>query len=176
MKLHWADWTKTGQMASSQRPRKCHLHHRMSWDWEKSYSTGLKRYKRNQLSYAHLIHSRILKCLIREYLGVHLGFFCVTIRKSIKSISYCWRKCLLNITRFYCFKENSSARFTHIAAMHSELMAVNTNGQLCQWKWSDPEPFHNKDVSKVLSWNFLSRFISAFYFTCGPQVIFVCSY
>ena len=32
--------------------------------------------------------------------------------------------------------------------MHSELVAVNVNGQLCQWKWSDPEPFHNKDVSE----------------------------
>ncbi len=52
-----------------------------------------------------------------------------------------------NTDKSVLLQENSSARFTHIAAMHSELVAVNVNGQLCQWKWSDPEPFHNKEVS-----------------------------
>lgn len=32
-------------------------------------------------------------------------------------------------------------KFTHIAAIHSELIAVSTTGQLFQWKWSESEPY-----------------------------------
>lgn len=31
--------------------------------------------------------------------------------------------------------------FVHIASMHSELVAITRSGQLCQWRWSDAEPF-----------------------------------
>ena len=42
-----------------------------------------------------------------------------------------------------------SPRFSHIAAMHSELTAVNTNGQLCQWRWIDHEPYSFTAQSEV---------------------------
>ena len=32
-------------------------------------------------------------------------------------------------------------RFTHIAALHSELVAVDSLGQLHQWRWADKEPW-----------------------------------
>ena len=31
-------------------------------------------------------------------------------------------------------------KFSHIAALHSELIAVGLDGKLHQWKWSDPHP------------------------------------
>ena len=37
--------------------------------------------------------------------------------------------------------------FTHIAALHSELVAVGTNGQLYQWKWNECEPYIHSTVS-----------------------------
>ncbi|XP_046357083.2 E3 ubiquitin-protein ligase UBR5-like isoform X2 [Haliotis rufescens] len=36
-------------------------------------------------------------------------------------------------------------RFTHISAMHSELVAVGSNGRLYGWKWSDPDPYKHPD-------------------------------
>jgi E3 ubiquitin-protein ligase EDD1 len=47
-------------------------------------------------------------------------------------------------------QDGQMPRFTHIAAMHSELAAINTNGQLCQWRWSDPEPFSLGEVNFVV--------------------------
>ena len=32
-------------------------------------------------------------------------------------------------------------RFVKIAAMHSELVCLDSDGNLHQWKWSDPAPF-----------------------------------
>ena len=32
-------------------------------------------------------------------------------------------------------------RFRRIAALHSELVAINTHGQLCQWKWAEPDAY-----------------------------------
>jgi E3 ubiquitin-protein ligase EDD1 len=44
---------------------------------------------------------------------------------------------------------DGSARFSHIAAMHSELVAISTSGTLHQWKWMDHDPFrfNANDVS-----------------------------
>mgnify|MGYP002715735813 CR=1 FL=1 len=36
-----------------------------------------------------------------------------------------------------------------IAALHSELIAVSSTGQLYQWKWSDPEPYRHPDNPNV---------------------------
>lgn len=43
--------------------------------------------------------------------------------------------------------DGQEPRFTCIAALHSELVAINTAGQLCQWKWTEPEPFTSTEVS-----------------------------
>jgi E3 ubiquitin-protein ligase EDD1 len=40
-------------------------------------------------------------------------------------------------------------RFTHIAAMHSELVAISVTGHLCQWRWIDFEPFCSYEVLGV---------------------------
>ena len=37
----------------------------------------------------------------------------------------------------------SSMRFSHIASLHSELIAVSVDGKLHQWKWSDPMPLRS---------------------------------
>ncbi|XP_022088728.1 E3 ubiquitin-protein ligase UBR5-like isoform X2 [Acanthaster planci] len=42
-------------------------------------------------------------------------------------------------------KGGDGCRFTHIAAMYSELLAVGVNGQLYQWKWNDPEPYRKPE-------------------------------
>lgn len=42
---------------------------------------------------------------------------------------------------------DSNIRFTHIAATYSELIAISTNGQLHQWRWSDAHPYQRNDVS-----------------------------
>lgn len=49
------------------------------------------------------------------------------------------------------FWPDSIGRFTQIATLYSELIALTANGQLYQWKWNDPEPFKHPDVSKSLS-------------------------
>uniref|UniRef100_A0A8D8R3Z7 E3 ubiquitin-protein ligase hyd n=1 Tax=Cacopsylla melanoneura TaxID=428564 RepID=A0A8D8R3Z7_9HEMI len=35
--------------------------------------------------------------------------------------------------------------FVNIASLHSELVALSTNGQLYQWKWNEPEPYRSPD-------------------------------
>ena len=40
-------------------------------------------------------------------------------------------------------------RFTHIAAMYSELSALSATGQILSWKWSDPEPYRHLDYPHV---------------------------
>jgi hypothetical protein len=48
--------------------------------------------------------------------------------------------------QFWPDKNGGHAQFTHMAALHSELLAVNKNGQLCQWRWTDPEPYSSSEV------------------------------
>lgn len=40
-------------------------------------------------------------------------------------------------------------RFTHIAALHSELVAVSTTGQLYQWRWADKDPYTHPELPNV---------------------------
>jgi len=44
------------------------------------------------------------------------------------------------------WQDGQAPRFSHLAAMYTELVAVNLAGQLCQWRWCDPEPFTANDV------------------------------
>lgn len=37
-------------------------------------------------------------------------------------------------------------KFIHIAALHSELIAVSNQGQLYQWRWADREPYVQAEV------------------------------
>lgn len=39
-------------------------------------------------------------------------------------------------------------RFTQIGAMYSELVALRSDGKVCQWKWADLEPYcsYSKEV------------------------------
>jgi E3 ubiquitin-protein ligase EDD1 len=39
--------------------------------------------------------------------------------------------------------------FTHIACLYSELIAINTNGQLCQWNWHDDYPYQDFDNPQI---------------------------
>ena len=43
----------------------------------------------------------------------------------------------------------SAPRFTHIAAMYSELIALSTTGQILSWKWTEPEPYRHLDFPHV---------------------------
>ncbi|CAF1070306.1 unnamed protein product [Rotaria sordida] len=40
-------------------------------------------------------------------------------------------------------------RFTHIACLYSELIAININGQLCQWNWHDDYPYQDYDNLQI---------------------------
>lgn len=40
-------------------------------------------------------------------------------------------------------------RFTHIATLHSELIAVSTRGELHQWRWADSEPYRHHDNPNI---------------------------
>ena len=51
------------------------------------------------------------------------------------------------VVAVFLFQDGESPRFSNIGAMHSELVAVGTNGQLYSWKWSDPEPYRSAEVS-----------------------------
>ena len=51
--------------------------------------------------------------------------------------------------QFWIDSENASPRFTHIACLHSELVAINTNGQLCQWNWHDDYPYQDADNPQI---------------------------
>lgn len=62
---------------------------------------------------------------------------------------------------------DSNIRFTHIAATYSELIAISTQGQLHQWRWSDAHPYQRNDVSdlKKMCYNFYNlkmKFISCY--------------
>ncbi|XP_050693642.1 E3 ubiquitin-protein ligase hyd-like isoform X3 [Eriocheir sinensis] len=43
----------------------------------------------------------------------------------------------------------SPLRFSHIAALHSELVAVSTTGQLYQWRWADKDPYVHPELPNV---------------------------
>ncbi|XP_068224173.1 E3 ubiquitin-protein ligase UBR5 isoform X7 [Palaemon carinicauda] len=40
-------------------------------------------------------------------------------------------------------------RFLHIAALHSELVAVSTTGQVYQWRWADKDPYVHPEIPNV---------------------------
>lgn len=50
---------------------------------------------------------------------------------------------------FWPEKGANPPRFTSIAAMYSELIALSTTGQIFSWKWTDPEPFRHVDFPHV---------------------------
>ncbi|XP_055998190.1 E3 ubiquitin-protein ligase UBR5-like isoform X2 [Ostrea edulis] len=50
---------------------------------------------------------------------------------------------------FLLEKDGTCATFTHIATMHSDLVAVGTNGQLYSWKWTEAEPYKHYDNPNV---------------------------
>ncbi|XP_064596947.1 E3 ubiquitin-protein ligase UBR5-like isoform X2 [Liolophura sinensis] len=47
--------------------------------------------------------------------------------------------------QYWLERDGSYGRFTHIGTMHSDLVAVGTNGQLYSWRWADVEPYHNAE-------------------------------
>ena len=58
-----------------------------------------------------------------------------------------------------------SCKFSHISALRSELIAVTVDGQLCQWKWADQEPYMSQcsEVSEKFSFKkntFVSNAVS----------------
>lgn len=46
-------------------------------------------------------------------------------------------------------ERDSSIRFTHIAALHSELIAVSSKGELHQWRWADTEPYRHHENPNI---------------------------
>ncbi|VDH90552.1 E3 ubiquitin-protein ligase EDD1, partial [Mytilus galloprovincialis] len=51
--------------------------------------------------------------------------------------------------QFFTERDGSSGRFSHIAAMHSELVCVGTNGNLYSWKWNEPEPYRHPENPNI---------------------------
>lgn len=50
---------------------------------------------------------------------------------------------------FLMEKDGTHSTFTHIAAMHSDLVAVGTDGQLYSWKWNEAEPYKQHDNPSI---------------------------
>ncbi|XP_078331394.1 E3 ubiquitin-protein ligase UBR5-like isoform X2 [Crassostrea virginica] len=50
---------------------------------------------------------------------------------------------------FMTEKDGTHSTFTHIAAMHSDLVAVGTDGQLYSWKWNESEPYKHHDNPSI---------------------------
>jgi len=46
--------------------------------------------------------------------------------------------------------EKDGTRFTQIASLYSEFIAVSAKGELHQWRWSDREPYRNNEVSSFV--------------------------
>lgn len=46
-------------------------------------------------------------------------------------------------------ERDSPVRFTQIAALHSEFIAVSTKGELHQWRWCDTEPYKNHENPSI---------------------------
>ena len=47
------------------------------------------------------------------------------------------------------FDSNNYPSFTHIACLYSELIAINTYGQLCRWNWHDDYPYQDPDNIQI---------------------------
>ncbi|XP_077989768.1 E3 ubiquitin-protein ligase UBR5-like [Glandiceps talaboti] len=45
--------------------------------------------------------------------------------------------------------KGENLRFSHIAALHSELTAITVNGQLYQWKWMEQEPYKHSENPNI---------------------------
>lgn len=46
-------------------------------------------------------------------------------------------------------ERDASIRFTHIASLHSELIAISTKGELHQWRWADTEPYRHHENPNI---------------------------
>lgn len=46
-------------------------------------------------------------------------------------------------------EKDSPLRFTQIASLHSEFIAVSTKGELHQWRWLDSEPYRNAENPSI---------------------------
>lgn len=46
-------------------------------------------------------------------------------------------------------EKDTTLRFTQIAALHSEFIAVSTKGELHQWRWADSEPYRNHENPSI---------------------------
>lgn len=46
-------------------------------------------------------------------------------------------------------ERDSPVRFTQIAALHSEFIAISTKGELHQWRWCDSEPYKNHENPSI---------------------------
>lgn len=46
-------------------------------------------------------------------------------------------------------EKDGSLRFTQIAALHSEFIAISTKGELHQWRWADSEPYKNHENPSI---------------------------
>lgn len=46
-------------------------------------------------------------------------------------------------------ERDTTLRFTQIAALHSEFIAVSTKGELHQWRWSDMEPYRHHENANI---------------------------
>lgn len=46
-------------------------------------------------------------------------------------------------------EKDGTTRFTQIAALHSEFIAISTKGELHQWRWADNEPYKNHDNPSI---------------------------
>ena len=66
-----------------------------------------------------------------------------------------YRNVLLNMLLFtftnFILQDGTFPRFSSIAAMHSDLVAIGTNGQLYSWKWNDFEPYKHPEVRSCQS-------------------------
>jgi E3 ubiquitin-protein ligase EDD1 len=47
-------------------------------------------------------------------------------------------------------ERDATQKFTEIACLHSEFIAISNKGELHQWRWADNEPYKNIEVSEVL--------------------------
>jgi E3 ubiquitin-protein ligase EDD1 len=51
--------------------------------------------------------------------------------------------------QFWTDSDHTYVRFTHMAGLYSELIAINTNGQLCQWNWHDDYPYQDVENPQI---------------------------
>uniref|UniRef100_A0A1B6DHC7 HECT-type E3 ubiquitin transferase n=1 Tax=Clastoptera arizonana TaxID=38151 RepID=A0A1B6DHC7_9HEMI len=63
-------------------------------------------------------------------------------KKDFSSASPLW---MCDDVEFWPDKGNDAPKFINIAALHSELIALSSTGQLYQWKWNESEPYRNTE-------------------------------